>query len=149
MKNKLFKNAFQIFRKYIFGKKWNFHEDNIWSLLIYKYSNSYLFVNKIIYIYYQNKDSLMENRRNDLELENLLMRHEIYKEIFKNKGEEKYLIAECLQMLQVWEKSINIILNNSEIANKFINEMKHFIKDYETSEEFTKKINLFIQKISS
>jgi glycosyltransferase involved in cell wall biosynthesis len=92
VKNKLFKNAFQIFRKYIYGKKWNFHEDNIWSILIYKYSNSYLFVNKIIYIYYQNKDSLMENRRNDLELENLLMRHEIYKEIFKNKGEEKYLI---------------------------------------------------------
>ena len=52
-------------------------------------------------------------------------------------------------MLQVWEKSINIISNNSEITNKFINEMKHFIKDYETSEEFTKKINLFIQKISS
>ena len=149
VKNKLFKNAFQIFRKYIYGKKWNFHEDNIWSLLIYKYSNSYLFVNKIIYIYYQNNDSLMENRRNDLELENLLMRHEIYKEIFKNKGEEKYLIAECLQMLQVWEKSINIISNNSEITNKFINEMKEFIKDYQTSEEFAKKINLFIQKISS
>ena len=49
VKNKLFKNAFQIFRKYIYGKKWNFHEDNIWSILIYKYSNSYLFVNKIIY----------------------------------------------------------------------------------------------------
>ena len=91
----------------------------------------------------------MENRRNDLELENLLMRHEIYKEIFKNKGEEKYLIAECLQMLEVWEKSINIISNNSEITNKFINEMKEFIKDYQTSEEFAKKISLFIQKISS
>ena len=138
VKNKLFKNAFQIFKKYIYGKKWNFHEDNIWSILIYKYSNSYLFVNKIIYIYYQNNDSLMENRRNDLELENLLMRHEIYKEIFKNKGEEKYLIAECLQMLEVWEKSINIISNNSEITNKFINEMKEFIKEYQTSEEFTK-----------
>jgi hypothetical protein len=47
------------------------------------------------------------------------------------------------------EKSINIISNNSEITNRFINEMKHFIKYYETSEEFTKKINLFIQKISS
>jgi hypothetical protein len=149
VKNKLFKYVFQKFKKYIYGKKWNFHEDNIWSILIYKYSNSYLFVNKIIYIYYQNNDSLMENRRNDMELENLLMRHEIYKEIFKNKGEEKYLIAECLQMLEVWEKSINIISNNSEITNKFINEMKEFIKDYQTSEEFAKKINLFIQKISS
>ena len=75
VKNKLFKDVFQIFKKYIYGKKWNFHEDNIWSILIYKYSNSYLFVNKIIYIYYQNNDSLMENRRNDLELENLLMKY--------------------------------------------------------------------------
>ena len=52
-------------------------------------------------------------------------------------------------MLNAWEKSINIISSNNEIVNKFINEMKKFIKDYETSEEFTKKINLFIQKISS
>jgi glycosyltransferase involved in cell wall biosynthesis len=149
VKKELLKNAFALFKKYIYGKKWNFHEDNIWSILVYKYSNSYLFVNKVIYIYYQNNDSLMKNRENVLELENLLFRHKMYKEILKDKEEEKYLIAECSQLLEFFEKRINVTINNSEIKDQFINEMKEFIKEYKISDQLINKINLFINKISS
>ena len=149
VKKELLKNAYELFKKYIYGKKWNFHEDNIWSILVYKYSNSYLFVNKVIYVYYQNNDSLMKNRENVIELENLLFRHKMYKEILKDKEEEKYLIAECSQLLDFFEKGINVIINNSEIKDQFINEMNEFIKEYKISEQLINKINLFINKISS
>ena len=37
-------------KKYIYGEKWCYYEDNIWIILIYKYANSSIFINKKIYI---------------------------------------------------------------------------------------------------
>ena len=51
--NKLIKREI-IFKAYLFfqnrinGEKWNYHEDNIWSILINKYAQSMRCVNKII-----------------------------------------------------------------------------------------------------
>ena len=148
VKKEIFKKAFKLFKKYIYGKKWNYYEDNIWSILTYKYSKSAIFINKIIYIYYQNNDSVMKNRGNILELENLLFRHEMYKEIFKSKSEQKYLIAGCSQLLDIFENNTELIYNNSRVKSNFIIKMKEFIKDYKIPKELIKKLNLFINKIS-
>ena len=37
-------------KKYIYGEKWCYYEDNIWIILIYKYANLSIFINKKIYI---------------------------------------------------------------------------------------------------
>ena len=92
IKREVLKNAFEKFKKYIFGKKWNYHEDNIWSILSYKFANTSVFLDKVIYIYHQNNDSLLKKRNNILELENLLFKYEMYKSIFKSKFENKYYI---------------------------------------------------------
>ena len=55
VKNKLFKNAFKIFKNYIYGNKWNYHEDNIWSILIHKYANSSIFLNRITFNIFDKK----------------------------------------------------------------------------------------------
>jgi hypothetical protein len=54
-------------------------------------------------------------------LENILFRNQMYKEILKNNEEKKYLIAEWSELLEFFEKCINIIINNSEIKDDFFN----------------------------
>ena len=43
--------AYEIFKDKIYGDKWNYHEDNIWSILVHKIANSLRCLKKIIYIY--------------------------------------------------------------------------------------------------
>jgi glycosyltransferase involved in cell wall biosynthesis len=50
IKREVLKSAFETFKKYIFGKKWNYYEDNIWSILTYKFANTSVFLNKVVYI---------------------------------------------------------------------------------------------------
>ena len=124
--NKLIKREI-IFKAYLFfqnrinGEKWNYHEDNIWSILINKYAQSMRCVNKVIYLYYLNIDSAMLNRGTLLELKNLIYRHEMYKEILGNKKEGKYLIAEFFELKSLIEKNnkfTSIINNNTQIKIK-------------------------------
>ena len=51
-------NAYNIFKNKIYSNKWNYHEDNIWSFLLKKYSNSTKIIHKIIYVIIRNKESL-------------------------------------------------------------------------------------------
>jgi hypothetical protein len=99
----------------------NNYEDNIWSILIYKYANSSIFINKKIYYYFVNQDSTMTNRGNTLELKNLMYRYEMYNEIFKTKDEEKNLIVGFIELLNVFEENVSLVKINSEIKDKFIN----------------------------
>ena len=66
IKKEIFIKVYKLFKKRIYGKKWNYAEDEIWSSLVNKYANSMICVNKIIFIYYLNNDSLMRNRFNIL-----------------------------------------------------------------------------------
>ena len=141
VKREVFVNAFNIFKKYIYGEKWSYYEDNIWSILIYKYANSSIFINKKIYYYFVNQDSTMTNRGNTLELKNLINRYEMYKTIFKTKYEEKYLIVGFNELLNVFEENIILVKINSELKNKFINIIKEFINNYKNYKEIIKRIN--------
>ena len=136
IKRELLENAYKIFKKYLYKKKWNYFEDNIWSILTYKYANTSIFINKKIYYYYLNKESVMMNRGNILEMKNLLYRNEMYKEIFKNKNEEKYIIAGYVELLDIFNNNINLIKENNDIKNLFIKNIKEFIKSYNISITF-------------
>ena len=148
VKKEVFEKAYNFYKTYIYGEKWNYFEDNIWSILIYKFSNSSIFINKIIYYYYLNSESVMMNRGNILELKNLLFRNEMYKKIFNNKNLFKYLFGGYSELLDVFEYNINITKENYNIHKMFINNINDLIKNYNISNELLKKINLFIKKIS-
>ncbi len=47
IKKEIFLKAYKIFENYIYYKKWNYYEDNIWSLLVHKISNSKICVDKL------------------------------------------------------------------------------------------------------
>ena len=137
-----------MYKKYIYGKKWNYYEDNIWSILVNKYAYSSTFINKKIYFYYKNKDSVMNNRGNILELKNIIYRNEMYKQIFNNKNEEKYITAGHKQLLDIFENNIEKVKNNTEIKNMFINEILEVKTHYNLSMEVLNKTNYFIKILS-
>ena len=145
IKRNLLEKAIKLFRNKIYEEKWNYFEDNIWSILVYKYANSSVFVNKNIYLYYsQNKDSAMNNRGNILELKNLLLRNELFQEIFINKNEEKYITSAYLELLEIFEKNKKVIQSNKEIKYLCINNLSNYLKKYNISEEIRNRINKLI-----
>jgi glycosyltransferase involved in cell wall biosynthesis len=79
IKKNVFIKAYNNFKSKIYLYKWNYHEDNIWSKLIYKYSNSHLIFKKPIYVVLRNTGSLMANlKHNKIELKNRFYRLETY-----------------------------------------------------------------------
>ena len=52
--------AYEKFSSRIYSHKWNFHEDNIWCYIIHKYAKKKVYINKVMYIYLLNKESLMK-----------------------------------------------------------------------------------------
>jgi glycosyltransferase involved in cell wall biosynthesis len=145
IKRELLENVVKIFGNKIYEQKWNYHEDNIWSILLHKYANSSVFINKIVYFYYsKNSDSEMFNRGNNLEIKNFLFRNEMYQEIFKTKNEEKYIISGYSELLLFLEKNIKIIKENIETKYLCIKHLDNYKKKYNLSAEIRLKINNLI-----
>ena len=148
IKKNLFIKAYNAFKKMIYGKKWHYHEDNIWSILILKYANTSIFLNRVMYYYHTNNDSAMTNRYNELEMKNLIYKYDMYKEIFNSPNEEKYLIAGYYDLFYNFEINVNITKKNIEIKNMIIKKMKEFIKNYKVSEDILKRIKSFLNSIT-
>ena len=82
IKRKVIFKAYENFKKKIYSSKWNYHEDNIWSLLIYKYSNSQSLLNSYIYLIIKNNESLMANiNQNNIEIKNRIYKLETLLEL--------------------------------------------------------------------
>ena len=74
IKREIIIKCYSDYKDKFFGGKWNYHEGNIWSILIHKYSKSMIFIKE--YIFFQNKESLMHNRYNIHEANILIYRFE-------------------------------------------------------------------------
>ena len=150
IKREIYLYAYEIYKERIYKEKWNYHEDNIWSILVYKYGRTMKCINKVIYIYNKVNNSIMNDRYNILELRNLLYRHEMYKKIFTNKKEKKYLISEILEMLSFLEEDDNflkLINENNIIRNQIINIFNNTLKYNQLTELMNKKIQNYLNKI--
>ena len=132
IRRELFLKVYELFISNIYTKFWNYHEDNIWSILVNKYANSKICTKKVIYFYKNNKDSLMRNFFSLTNAINLLYRHQMYSQIFKEQNESKYLFAETKNLISIFKtmKNIkNIIKQNDSESNYikiFINESNSY-----------------------
>ena len=123
IKREIIIKCFNEFKDKIFGNKWNYHEDNIWSLLIHKYSKSMTFIKIIIYFYFQNKESLMHNRYNLVEMRNVADRFRIIEKYY-NYNNVYYLKIFLLFINRYYKKAIK---KDFEIRKKIINYLNDFI----------------------
>ena len=116
----------------VYKKFWNYHDDNIWSILINKYANSKICTRKVIYFYKNNKDSLMNNFLSKTNAINLLYRHQMYTQIFKKQKEKKYLIAETKFLISIFKtmNKLKNLINEDDLISNYI---KIFINESNNS----------------
>ena len=140
IKREIFIKAYKLYENYIYYKKWNYHEDNIWSLLVHKLASTKLCLNKLIYIYNNNINdkSIMNNRNSLIEFINFIYRFEMERKILNNSVYFKYIRNECHYMIYSINKSLsfkNFIRNNTELKNIAYKNLKICIKHYNISKQ--------------
>ena len=72
IKKEIFLSAYQDFREKIYNGKWNYFEDDVWNILVHRYAKSKKCVDKLVYIYNNNMDSLMNKRYGFIQFQNLI-----------------------------------------------------------------------------
>ena len=92
VKRQLMLKIYKIFKKNIYKNKWNYNEDTIWSILINKYAESKICIDKAIYIYNLHKDSQTNNDPYIRDLNNLIYYVKMHFKIFTNEIEYKYIL---------------------------------------------------------
>ena len=150
VKKELLLKAFKKFKKKIYGEKWNYGEDEIWSSLVNKYANSMICVNKVIFIYYSNNDSLMHKRFNTLYYSNIINWLEMFTKIFERKNNWIYLkkrVSILIKLIGKKEYFLLKIKNNTQIKNKYINVLHKIITNYNIDNIIINKIILSIKSI--
>ena len=150
IKKEIFQKAYNAFKKEIYNGKWNYFEDDIWSILVNKFAESKLCLNRLVYIYNYNNNSLMNKRFDAMEFHNILYRHEMYKKIFVRKEDEPYLIAEYFFLFNrlKWELKYLLLLNDNNIKEHIKNIFQYFLDKYNCTVPQRKEINDFLKIIT-
>ena len=149
IKKEIYLSAYEDFKDEIYNGKWNYFEDDIWNILVNRHAKSRLCINKVIYIYNYNKDSLMNQKSRTIEFKNLIYRHEMYEKLFSLKKDEKYLLAEYYFLIKrfISLQRYLLLLNNKDINNQIINIIQFFLKKYECSDDEKNNLNDFLNLI--
>jgi glycosyltransferase involved in cell wall biosynthesis len=136
VKRKLMFKAYESFKCRIFSEKWNYGEDTIWSIFINKYAKSMICINKIIYIYNSNIDSLMKNQFNIIRIKDKFKHEEMYRKILIKKKEKKYIIANIKEFINdfiIYNNTFSLMKYKIDIKKKLINLLKIYIQEYHIS----------------
>ena len=86
IKRKILLKAYKFFKSDIYKFKWDYHEDNIWNFLTRVYSQTSKIVNKYIYIYKRNNDSLNINKSYSIEMKNRIYRINALFKVIQNNN---------------------------------------------------------------
>ena len=141
IKREIFFQAYKLFYNYIYNGQWNFHEDNIWSIIVHKLASTKICVQKLIYVYNDdaNKESLTKNIGSSIEYNNYIYRFDMIRQIYNSKIYIKYIIRECIAFIEKIQYSIEFrryIEINEGLRNKTSYNLNHFINYYNLSKYF-------------
>ena len=142
VRKEIFIKAFNEFKEEIFDRRWNYHEDNIWNCLVRKYEKKIKILNKYIYSYKRNKDSLNIKKDNSVEIRN---RFDTLKKL--KKMNYNFRISMLLFSLKSNYKNYNVIKNN-ELKNHIIHILIDYINFFTKKSNIYNSINLFLNKLS-
>ena len=151
IKKEIFLKAYEAFKKEIKVLKWNYFEDDIWNILVNRFAKSKLCIDRVMYIYHYNKDSLINKRFGVIEFENLLYRHKMYYKIFSTKDNEKFLMAEYIYLFNRLNSRLKtlLLINDHRINKRIIKTFQFFLKNYNCSNYQKKNIIKFINLINA
>ena len=87
VKKEIFLKVLNEFKKKIYYNKWNYHEDNIWSVLLHRTAKLKKNINKYVYIYKMNNQSLIINKyKNSIEFKNRVYLTQAYQDFNFNSS---------------------------------------------------------------
>ena len=148
----IYLKAYEIFKDKIYNHKWNYHEDNIWSILVHRYATSLKCVKKLIYIYNEYSDSLMKKRFDQIDLNSLIYRHQMYMRLFNPHTEKKYLMTEISVLFYYIIKVdslIELIKSKKSNRNKIIDILEYYLNTFSCSEYNRNLMHIFLKYIKS
>ena len=102
-------------------------------LIINKYAKTMFCINKIIYIYNSNNDSLIHNHFNIFRIKNVFNIEEMYREILNKNKEQKYLIGHIRELIydfNINKNLFSLMKHKIDIKNYLINLLKIYIEVY-------------------
>jgi glycosyltransferase involved in cell wall biosynthesis len=151
VKREILVKAYNYLYNDIHKNKWNYHEDNIWNILIRIYSKRNKTLNKYIYIYKRNNDSLNINKDNSVFIKNSIYRAKtLIKIILNNNVTDSNLYLENYYQYfkYIYQIYNNSILKLNEIKNNLINISFNFLDIYYNRKDVVNDINYILNCIS-
>ena len=143
IKKETYLKAYETYKNKIYGEKINYADDEVWSGLVNKYANSKKCVNRFIYIYHRNKNSLSISVDNYLYCLNLIDWNEMFiYHIFSGKIE--ITRAQTIRFLDLVRKTyayLNSIKSNKILAEKYIKYLKSIRSKFDGDNIILNKIN--------
>ena len=135
IKKNIYIKAYKDLQHEIYNGKWNYHEDLIWSILVNRYAKSKLCLDRLVYIYNYNNNSLMNKRNWNLEFQNAIYFLNTYKKLFNSKKEEKYLKGGYLWQINNLRPGLEecLLIDDNNIKNNITKIAKLFFKFYNRS----------------
>ena len=143
VKKEIFLKVLNEFKKKIFYHKWNYHEDNIWSVLLHRTAKLKHDINKFVYIYKMNDQSLIINKhKNSIEFKNRVYLSQAYQDF--NFKYQCTLIFKSMIYLGDYIK-----IKDIEIKNRIIHIAIKILESFVNNSDLLNNINDNINKISN
>ena len=137
IKRKIILKAYKYYCTYIHRNRWNYHEDNIWNILVRKFTKNTKIFNNYIYIYKRNKDSLNSYRGNIMDIKNRIYRMKLLIQLYKKFKKLDYY------NLYYFYNDI-ILTSNASLLNKEKDIKKEIFRiSYELLDIFKNKNNIY------
>jgi glycosyltransferase involved in cell wall biosynthesis len=148
IKREIFIMSYHFFKNNIYKYKWNYHEDNIWNILTRIYGKTSKIINKYIYIYKKNNDSLMINKKgNPIEIKNRIYRLQNFIKIiqvFQINNSNIYYDKYYNDYIKIYKKYKSSLLSFNEIKNDLINISLSFLYIYNNRKDIINNINYIL-----
>ena len=143
VKKEIFLKVLNEFKKKIYYNKWNYHEDNIWSVLLHRTAKSKKNINKYVYIYKMNNQSLIINKyKNSIEFKNRVYLSEAYQD-FNFKFLSAFIFKSMIYLCNY------IKIKDIEIKNRIIHITMKILESFVNDTNLLNIINDNINKISN
>ena len=152
IKRKILLNAYKFFKSDIYKYKWDYHEDNIWNFLTRVYSHTSKIINKYIYIYKRNNDSLNIHKSYSIEMKNRIYRINALFKVMQNNNinnSSLYYKKYYKDYLYIYRNYNKSLLKSTEIKNSIINISFRFLKIYGDRKDITNEIYYIMNSFSN
>lgn len=142
--------VYKYYKKYINGNKWNYHNDNIWNLLIRHFSKKIKIFNKYIYIYKRNNESLNMNKGNIIDIKNRIYRLKLLINLHQKLKNNLYYYNLYFYLDDIISICNASFLSNEKEIKKGISKISiDLLNTFKNEKQISKNIIYILNKISS